>query len=55
MPKGAGWELGGASWSFTNVYTGQKINSPTRTNVMNSDWWRNCGVSSYHVGGGKYC
>jgi prepilin-type processing-associated H-X9-DG protein len=48
--EGCGW--GGAfSWNFTNVYTGQKINSPTRTNVLNSDWWRNCGVSSYHVGG----
>lgn len=45
-----GW--GGAfSANFTNVYTGQKINSPTRTAVTNSDWWRNCGSSSYHVGG----
>ncbi|MDB5334639.1 MAG: hypothetical protein JWN70_258 [Planctomycetaceae bacterium] len=45
-----GW--GGAfSWNFTNVYTGQKINSPTRTVVYNSDWWRNCGSSSYHTGG----
>lgn len=45
-----GW--GGAwSWNFTNVYTGQKINSPTRTTNIGSDWWRNCGSSSYHVGG----
>jgi len=45
-----GW--GGAfSWNFTNVYTGQKINSPTRTTVLTSDWWRNCGSSSYHTGG----
>ncbi|MDB5387144.1 MAG: putative major pilin subunit [Planctomycetaceae bacterium] len=45
-----GW--GGAfSWNFTNVYTGQKINSPTRSTVIGSDWWRNCGSSSYHVGG----
>lgn len=45
-----GW--GGAfSWNFTNVYTGQKINSPTRTTNVGSDWWRNCGSSSYHVGG----
>ena len=45
-----GW--GGAfSWNFTNVYTGQKINSPTRTTNIGSDWWRNCGSSSHHVGG----
>jgi prepilin-type N-terminal cleavage/methylation domain-containing protein len=45
-----GW--GGAfSWNFTNVYTGQKINSPTRTTSNSSDWWRNCGSSSHHVGG----
>ncbi len=45
-----GW--GGAfSANFTNVYTGQKMNSPTRTTVTNGDWWKNCGASSYHVGG----
>lgn len=45
-----GW--GGAfSWNFTNVYTGQKINSPTRTTVIGSDWWKNCGSSSHHTGG----
>ncbi len=45
-----GW--GGAfSWNFTNVYTGQKINSPTRTVNYSGDWWRNCGSSSYHTGG----
>ena len=49
-----GW--GGAfSWNFTNVYTGQKINSPTRTTALptalTSNWWINCGSSSYHTGG----
>ena len=51
-PEGCGW--GGAfSTNFGNTYTGQKINSPTRTTSVTSDWWRNCGVASYHPGGAQ--
>ena len=46
---------GGAfSWNCPVLFTGQKINSPTRTNVP-TDTWRNCGASSYHVGGAHFC
>lgn len=48
-----GW--GGAfSWNFPIMYTGQKINSPTRTTSQTSDYWRNCGASSFHVGGANF-
>jgi prepilin-type N-terminal cleavage/methylation domain-containing protein/prepilin-type processing-associated H-X9-DG protein len=48
-----GW--GGAfSWNFQVFYTGQKINSPTRTTSLTSDWWRNCGASSFHEGGAHF-
>lgn len=51
-PERCGW--GGAfSTNFGNTYTGQKINSPTRTTSVTSDWWRNCGVSSYHTSGAQ--
>ena len=51
-PEICGW--GGAfSTNFGNTYTGQKINSPTRTALINGDWWRNCGVASFHPGGAQ--
>ena len=51
--ENCGW--GGAfSWNFPILYTGQKVNSPTRTASLTSDWWRNCGASSYHVGGANF-
>ena len=48
-----GW--GGAfSPNFPIFFTGQKINSPSRTTVINNDWWKNCGSSSYHTGGAHF-
>jgi len=44
------------SWNFPVFFTGQKINSPTRTNTSTvlSAWWSNCGSSSRHVGGAHF-
>jgi len=46
---------GAFSTNFPVFFTGQKINSPTRTTPSAStDWWRNCGASSYHTGGAHF-
>ena len=48
-----GW--GGAfSGNFPVLFTGQKINSPTRTTNVATDYWRNCGASSSHPGGATF-
>ena len=45
---------GGAfSWNMQVLFAGQKLNSPTR-NEIPSNWWRNCGASSYHMGGANF-
>jgi len=41
------------SWNAPVFYTGQQLNSPTRTDNP-VDIVRNCGSSSHHVGGGHF-
>ncbi len=49
-----GWG-GSISPNFPIFFIGQKINSPSRTtNYDTTDWWRNCGSSSYHTGGAQF-
>jgi len=45
----------GAAWTdnFQLAFTGQKLNSPTRSTDV-SDYKRNCGFSSMHTGGGHF-
>lgn len=53
LAERCGW-AGAFSSNFPVFYTGQKINSPTMTKSLTSDWWVNCGASSSHTGGGLF-
>ena len=41
------------SWNAPVFFTGQQLNSPTRT-AVSTDYSRNCGSSSHHPGGGNF-
>lgn len=41
------------SWNAPVFFTGQQVNSPTRTGVSTS-YWTNCGSSSHHVEGAHF-
>ncbi|MEZ6132672.1 MAG: DUF1559 domain-containing protein [Planctomycetaceae bacterium] len=46
--------LGGLfSWNAPVFFTGQQLNSPTRTSTS-AEYWQNCGSSSHHIGGGNF-
>lgn len=41
------------TWNTPVFFTGQQLNSPTRT-AASTDYVRNCGSSSHHIGGGNF-
>ena len=41
------------SWNAPVFFTGQQLNSPTRT-AASTEYVKNCGSSSHHIGGGNF-
>lgn len=41
------------SWNAPVFFTGQQLNSPTRS-AASTEYMKNCGSSSHHPGGGNF-